>query len=373
MRIGVGLLLVSCSEGSQDGANQSGGDPRAQCTLTQARIFGGGTTPKLTGLGADQVRAIVSVSVTGLGLPPGSAEAGLCSGVVIAPGAVLTARHCLDRDGDGMADQEAEITVGRPDVATTRRGRADEVWLHPELDVALLEATWLEEEEDGIAPLPLNAEPLDEAWAGTPVELAGYGLKENPAPATLAFVVEEVARVEPSHVVVNGMGRSGACLGDSGGPLLGRTDDGHVRVLGVLDDGDPTCVGEDYYTRADRLTEWEPLSALFGDGSAAGGAPCEGLGADGTCMRGHAMYCENDQIHVDACGAEGFVCGWSSIAAGFRCVNIEEDPCGGLGSYARCMGDLIVSCVDGAPASVDCRDCSQTCVPWADGAGAGCR
>jgi secreted trypsin-like serine protease len=63
--------------------------------------------------------------------------------------------------------------------------------------------------------------------------------------------------------VVDGEGRTGACAGDSGGPLLVADSSGQARVAGVLDRGSADCLGLDLYTRIDALADWiERVSAL---------------------------------------------------------------------------------------------------------------
>jgi len=54
----------------------------------------------------------------------------------------------------------------------------------------------------------------------------------------------------------NGMGQSGACVGDSGGPLIIDGSSGQPEILGTLRRGEETCLGLDYYIRADRFGAW---------------------------------------------------------------------------------------------------------------------
>jgi hypothetical protein len=142
------------------------------------------------------------------------------------------------------------------------------IWRHSELDVAVLgatssvEARRLASAGTDAAFIPPHFNELEESWVGAAVELGGYGVSESSAAGTLGFAVEVIARLESDHVVVTGEGRSGACAGDSGGPLLGTSSNGTVGVLGVLDDGDSSCLGEDRYTRLDRLAGWQPLARL---------------------------------------------------------------------------------------------------------------
>lgn len=357
-------LLAGCSDHEVGALSPAGtcGSP-----VERAPILWGSSNSKLFGLLGAQRRAVVEVSVGDV-----QTEAGACSAVVVARHAMLTAAHCL---GGALSTPEW-ISVGIRDTAGTQGSTfivsVDEVFLHPYLDVAIMVSGALERlDSDIVMPLTPHTAALGREWVGTPVEIAGFGVTETRSPDGPRFVTEEVSRVEDDHLVVDGKGWSGACVGDSGGPALGRDDTGAVRVLGILDDGDRSCVGEDFFIRLDRLNNWAPYAELVAPHEASG-APCDGLVAAGECFRGRAMWCDGSSAHVDDCKAGGKQCGWDSDSAGFRCVAAESDPCSGLGSFARCEEGQVISCSRGRLRSVDCLACGTSCVPWQTRSGAGC-
>jgi hypothetical protein len=239
--------------------------------------------------------------------------------------------------------------------------------LHPTLDVALLA---LEDEPLGnIAPVPLLG-ALDDTWIGSPVELAGYGTDTVGADGVLQFATEEILRLETDHVVVAAVGRSGACEGDSGGPVLTRGDDGLIGVAGILDRGARTCVGEDFYTRSDLLVAWPAFAESDVSKPISG---CIGLDEQGICLRRMAMWCASGQVQTQTCSEPGRACGWSPTSTGFRCVEEASDPCMGMGSVHRCIGDSVVWCSGGVVAQEDCQRCGMKCTPWASSDGATCQ
>jgi hypothetical protein len=358
--VGLGLLAMGCCL-----AACSEPEPAESGSLCQG-IVGGTSSPTLVPLSSARQRAIVSVSVPATGTENG----GTCAGVMIAPRSVLTARHCADPDGDSRASAGLTLSVTSPEGHATQLA-IDEAWLHPSLDVALLEASGLDSQELALDPIPPNWAALDESWVRSPVEIAGHGETLELDEFGLRFAVEPIERVEPELVVITGSGKTGACVGDSGGPLLARTDDGQIRAVGILDSGDATCRGLDMYTRIDLLLEWQPIARLM-RASPAPPTACEGLSHVGICLRGRAMWCHEDRVATQACNAPGQVCGWNTAAGGFRCVARNADPCHGLGSFRHCDADRVVACAAGTLVTQHCDACAQHCRPWSDGSGAGC-
>jgi hypothetical protein len=375
-RISLRLLaaLVSLTTA---GCSDSGSKVLEDEACTSSRIVNGQEVPRLFSLPSDQLRSIVAVLLPSAG---GSDWAATCTGVIVAPGFVLTAGHCIDVDRDGHLDHplagsapDATILVASGTNAAPTRHRVDAAWLHPSFDVALLEAQELADASHEAPSLPLQLSPVDATWVGSPMEIAGVGMNESGDVGPLRFAIEPIARIVADYVVVDGMGQSGACVGDSGGPALARSDDGTVRVVGLLDAGDAGCVGEDYYLRIDRLAGWEPMRSNVPTQVNTSKPPCAGLDETGVCLRGHSFSCVDGALVADDCSARGEVCGWSNESAAFRCESATRDPCVGLGSFATCdENGRVVACRDGTIVTADCGACGASCVAWASPSGAAC-
>jgi hypothetical protein len=148
----------------------------------------------------------------------------------------------------------------------------------------------------------------------------------------LGFAVEPIEYVEATSITVNGYGSNGACVGDSGGPLLVRGPDGAVVVAGVLSIGNATCLDDDTYERLDTLASW--ITAVTGPIS-PGLPTCGGITAQGRCLYGSALWCTGSELEAQACDA-GQRCGWDVTASAFRCVSPPSDPCDGFDSIGGC-------------------------------------
>lgn len=335
-------LVASGCEGATDGE-----------TCLVDRIYHGVEASGSLGLGPRQLAALVAVYPTD--------RARICSGVVVAEGVALTAGHCVDPAAFG------HLRVGYWDPTRPEAPVLSAV-VHPELDVAVLfiDAAALPEELD---PIPLFDGRVDDTWIGDRVELVGYGHTELGELGSLRFAAEAIAAVGPGTIMVHGRGHSGACGGDSGSPLLARDDDGRVRVLGVLDSGHVSCLQDDHYTGVDVLAAWWPFDWRAPHAVDRG---CEGLDAEGTCVRGHAMRCGADgRVEAESCDA-GQLCGQRPDEPRFTCVAADDDACAGEGSRAWCDGELLVRCAGGGLTVHDCGVCGQSCAGWTPGGEAGC-
>lgn len=277
------------------------------CISRALSVFGGQPSPTLAApLGV----ALFGVVLVQLG--PDEASP-ICTGVAWSERHVLTAGHCVDfaqRSGV-MPTVISEIPT---ECESTEFG-VTSMERHPELDLGLLVLE---------ADLPTAAlgipwmDALHPEWVGAPAELAGYGLTEAGAARSLRYASESIVELDEQFVVVDGEGQSGACDGDSGGPLFARGDNGTIGVIGLLDDGDPTCVGRDYYTRGELIVTWDALPAASAPPVEQG---CAGLDWQGVCLRNRAMWCTDfGELQVRDCSAEGALCSWSPSDDGHRCA-----------------------------------------------------
>jgi hypothetical protein len=187
-------------------------------------------------LAAGPARAIVGGTETAPGgaVMVLSSNGGVCTGVVLAPDAVLTAGHCA---GGGLEHRvHFRDAAGEP-VLVPVTARA----VHPgydagaaagrrrSVDLALLRTA---------SPLPARFPPATlsaaSPRAGASLTLAGYGAARPGDPRSTgtfrSLAVPVVEPYGPSRILVwlRG-GAGGACQGDSGGPITGA--DGGVVAL----------------------------------------------------------------------------------------------------------------------------------------------
>lgn len=325
-------------------------DEEAPCPSSY-RIISGDDSAAYLGLSEAQRNAVVFVQFETIdGVAPQR-----CSGVVVDEGVVLTAGHCSD-DREPLL---AKILVGSdattpllaiPVRAADRHADRDLMLLYFDHDAAVA-AT--------LQPLQVAARPLQVSVPAV-VQLAGYGVTETQEWGRRRFVAETLADVAAAELTVDGRGVSGACEGDSGGPLLLRDEAGRVRVYGVLSRGESSCRGLDVYVRTDTLQDWNGLDALSRDDDALPPAACGAMPDHGRCFGQVAASCEAGEVILDPCG-DAEACGWDEDRQQYGCIAPAADPCLGISDLGVCDGERARRCADGHLVSVPCDVCADSC------------
>lgn len=295
------LAIAACSAPS-----------RAVCNgVSQAAIVNGSVDEEYLGASGDELRSIVQVVDATRG-----ADGPLCSGVFVARNWVVTAAHCL-------AIESANVVVASADGAGAALLPVVQARAAPDADAALLQVD--PSTLAGTAPADIGAltPGAAELAASGRVEISGYGLTETGATRELRFAVESITSVNALSVTVDGHGGSGACDGDSGGPLLLRDDDGALRVAGVLSLGSATCRDDDTYVRLDALSDW--LASVTGPLPAAA-TTCGQITDQGRCFDELAVWCEDGSLRATRCTGHE-TCGLDAATGNARCVSAAAD-CG---------------------------------------------
>jgi hypothetical protein len=211
----------------------------------------------------------------------------------------------------------------------------------------------------GVIPIPIPRHELEYVSAGVAVELAGYGLREDQQADELRFLVESITSSTPENITVSGFGRSGACEGDSGGPLLMRSESGELIVVATLSRGSVLCTQTDIYSRVDPSEVHAWIESVTADAGApppdATGYDCGSISEQGRCLYGSALWCDDGLLAAEACAPN--TCGWSASAEAFRCV-APSAPCAGVDAIGECRDNNALRCINARLERAICDACS---------------
>jgi len=304
--------------------------------VSQQRLVSGTPVESFLGIAPSQIHAIVR-------LTDGTQRTdATCSGSFLSASWLVTSGHCRQLETPVILVDGSSTTLSVLLTVT-----------HPRLDVALMNVAGAEAAVPNFEPLDIVDPDLLRLSVGDAVELAGYGITEEGVVDGLRFLIEPVTKIEPDSLTVSGFGASGACDGDSGGPLLVRQADGSVAVAGVLSNGSATCTQDDTYVRLDAVSDW--AHQVMGAGPLAN-RNCGFITSQGRCLYGSAVWCSGSQLSGEPCGGTS-LCGWDGNAQGFRCVEPSRTPCAGVDGVGRCNGQTAISCLGGALVTDTCGMC----------------
>jgi len=326
-------LVLGCASSACSAAEQRADASAGGCAPTRRN-----SEPLIHGVASADYLALSEAERAAIGRLQAATRDSTCTAVRIAPHWLLTARHCT-------ALGQAEFSTNDDE-----QSHVVEWFPHPELDLALarLQPTAC---SSGLS-LPL-AEPDVNTHSLRRATLAGYGLNERDQLGELSFLVEPVVAIDDATVTVDGFGRSGACVGDSGGPLLIRDRHGHVAVLALLSVGSSSCVGTDVYLRVDQLHDWILAHVTMPPVS----EDCGKIDARGRCFEQQAVWCAENKLVSAACSADS-PCGFDEHEAGFRCTSSTRCP---GDEFGRCRDDQAERCSAGKPAVEPCTPSGLTC------------
>jgi len=340
--------------GGQKGGDQCGDIREVESSkpVLSQMIYNGTDDPTYVTLTAGQKLAI------------GYWKSPLCTGTVIAPGWVLTAKHC---------QTEAPLTKFCIGVSQTAPGQCFDVIRNIEaptynflgepieLDLVLTELEGYNADSEDVKPIPLVTQPLA-FFVGADAEASGYGLQEKGDIGEQKFLSARIESVAPpsdgaQFIRIFGNGEKGVCGGDSGGPLMVVDSTGVVRVAGALKGGDTTCTGYDRYTRVDFMKDW--IETYTGVTPNPNGPPgCGDVTEEGLCTGGRALYCLGNRLWADACPN---TCGYDESESAYRCIE-GSDPCRGVDALGSCDRNSAVWCESGVVKRRNCECETSTCV-----------
>jgi hypothetical protein len=357
--------LTALTSGLTTAMTACGGLPPDELEVGRFHIVGGliARSPEL-----DHTGAIVRIErETG-------ARSVLCTATLVGAETALTAKHCADRVGlVRTLGDEVSLAIGF-DIATAELVPVVAMQVPPAaseggalgagFDLAVIHL------DEPLAVPPAQARPFDPHWVRRSMVTLGYGMPNvwsqpdgfrrvgretvvavsglvyeilygdfesyleveltgastnedylaraavEPSSTDVASLHDVYAhtRLIPGHEIVTKTldANTRSCRGDSGGPLLGVSEQGEWEVYGVLSGGPSSLRAE-----CDFGQVWStlgPVTFPFVEASRDWSDPCGSVHAAGACAGSVIERCESDwvanvrQLVREDCGASGLAC-----------------------------------------------------------------
>ncbi len=345
-------IAASCLLGCDSGEEVS-------LATKESSIYYGTRTPTSISLTDGQLLAL------GWLHSAGRPSSSFCSGTIITPRVVVTARHCFN---DGDRASELGFSIGMLRESPIHTFALSNFVVHDTLDIAvLILAENAVEAVPGLTPIPQNRTPLTESMIGKIVEAAGYGQTADNIRGRW-FAALNLINVGLTSIMVDGRGVHGICRGDSGGPALYDFGDGPV-VLATESTGSSSCVGQDTMIRLDPSPAADWLDAL--DPDALSVSPCGGITTLGQCNGDVLEYCYNNQVMHYDCAAIDQICAYQGPVYGYAC-KAKANNCGDVSDVGICVVDEDGTnkakwCQDGELLENDCAAENMACTVFPNG------
>jgi hypothetical protein len=244
-------VIVACQDASDSGISTRCSEVSDDTAIAAQPIYGGTEACESLGAKATAVGYVLVSDPFDTNVKVSS-----CTLTRIGFGVALTAKHCFSQNstfmsvvgfGSAIADTSGcGNGVGETKVIETK--------LHPDADLALVRFI----DVSGSPVVQLGEPPVSTI---SDVTLAGYGLNESGTLGERRCVESEVIENSTMLITLSDKAGSGACVGDSGGPLLRISATGEPELIGVLNGGSASCTGRDQYTPVAPHLQWLDIEA----------------------------------------------------------------------------------------------------------------